>query len=513
MRLGIDVGGTHTDAVIMMGSEILGQYKALTTPDILGGIGDALAAVLEQSGDRAPAITSVMIGTTQFTNAVVARRGLHRTLAARISLPGGSAVPPLSGWPRDLADAIDGGSMFLHGGLEYDGREFAPIIDEEIAALVAMLEGEKTKQVAITSPFSPLTPDHELRVAEAIRQTIPDARITCSHEIGGLGLLDRENATVLNASLSPLASQVVAALETAVRKAGIAAPVYISQNDGTLMNAEIARKYPVMTFSSGPTNSMRGALRLSGVKDAIVVDVGGTTSDIGMLSDGFPRPSGAEVKIGGVRTNFRMPDVLPIGLGGGSLVRDGGSRIGPDSVGHDLVTQGLAFGGEVMTASDIGIAAGLASFGDPSLVKIEDRVVKRALSTIRVMLDEAIDQVKMSVDPLPLIAVGGGAFLVPDDIPGITEVIKPTNRAVANAVGAALAQVGGEAELIYSRAGDSRSKAHERVKQLARDKAISMGAAEGTVQIISVEETRLAYMADDSVRLKAKAVGDLCMTP
>ena len=129
------------------------------------------------------------------------------------------------------------------------------------------------------------------------------------------------------------------------------------------------------------------------------------------------------------------------------------------------------------------------------------------------MLDEAIDQVKMSVDPLPLIAVGGGAFLVPDDIPGITEVIKPTNRVVANAVGAALAQVGGEAELIYSRAGDSRSKAHERVKQLARDKAISMGAAEGTVQIISVEETRLAYMADDSVRLKAKAVGDLCMTP
>ena len=77
MRLGIDVGGTHTDAVIMMGSEILGQYKALTTPDILGGIGDALAAVLEQSGDRAPAITSVMIGTTQFTNAVVALSLIH----------------------------------------------------------------------------------------------------------------------------------------------------------------------------------------------------------------------------------------------------------------------------------------------------------------------------------------------------------------------------------------------------------------------------------------------------
>jgi len=509
MRLGIDVGGTHTDAVIMTGSEILGQHKALTTPDIIGGIVEALAEVLRQSDCEAAAIESVMIGTTQFTNAVVARRGLHRTLAARISLPGGSAVPPLSGWPGDLAAAIDGGHQFLHGGLEYNGREFCAMDEQEIAALVAKLQKDETKQVAITSPFSPLTPDHELRLAGAIRKAIPDASITCSYEIGGLGLLDRENAAILNASLSPLASHVVTALDAAVQKVGISAPVFISQNDGTLMNAGTARHFPVMTFSSGPTNSMRGALCLSGVKDAIVVDVGGTTTDIGMLSGGFPRPSGAEVKIGGVRTNFRMPDVLPIGLGGGSPVRDGGARIGPDSVGHELVTQGRTFGGDVMTASDVGIAAGLARFGDPSLVRIEESVVKTALSTMRTMLAEAIDQVKTSADPLPLIAVGGGAFLVPEDIPGITEVIKPPNSAVANAVGAALAQVGGEAELIYSRTGDDRSEAHERVKHQACEKAIAMGAVEGTVQIISIEETRLAYMADDSVRLRAKAVGDL----
>ena len=509
MRLGIDVGGTHTDAVVMTGNEILGRHKALTTPDIHGGIVEALTEVLQQSNCKTTAIESVMIGTTQFTNSVVARRGLHRTLAARISLPGGSAVPPLSGWPRDLAEAVDGGNQFLHGGLEYNGREFCAMDDQEIAALVAKLQKDKTKQVAITSPFSPLTPDHELRLAEAIRNAIPDAGITCSYEIGGLGLLDRENAAILNASLAPLASHVVTALDNAVRKAGIESPVFISQNDGTLMNAETARHYPVMTFSSGPTNSMRGALALSGVKDAIVVDVGGTTADIGMLSDGFPRPSGAEVKVGGVRTNFRMPDVLPIGLGGGSLVRDGGARVGPDSVGHNLVMQGLAFGGDVMTASDIGIAARLAKFGDPSLVRIEESVVKTTLSTIRTMLAEAIDQVKTSADPLPLIAVGGGAFLVPDDLPGITEVIKPPNSAVANAVGAALAQVGGEAEIIYSKTGEDRREAHEYVKKQAREKAISMGAVEGTVQIISIEEVTLAYMADDSVRLKARAVGDL----
>lgn len=509
MRLGIDVGGTHTDAVVMTGTEILGRHKALTTPDILGGIVEALTEVLQQSDCKTTAIESVMIGTTQFTNSVVARRGLHRTLAARISLPGGSAVPPLAGWPTDLAEAVNGGNQFLHGGLEYNGREFCPMDQQEISGLVATLQKDQTKQVAITSPFSPLAPDHELRLAEAIRNAIPDAGITCSYEIGGLGLLDRENAAILNASLAPLASHVVTALDTAVRRTGIEAPVFISQNDGTLMNADTARHYPVMTFSSGPTNSMRGALCLSGVKDAIVVDVGGTTADIGMLRDGFPRPSGAEVKIGGVRTNFRMPDVLPIGLGGGSLIRDNGAGVGPDSVAHELVTQGLVFGGEVMTASDIGIAAGLADFGDPSLISIEENVVKTTLSTIRTMLAEAIDQVKTSADPLPLIAVGGGAFLVPDDIPGITEVIKPPNSAVANAVGAALAQVGGEAEIIYSKTGEDRREAHDRVKQEAREKAISMGAVEGTVQIISIEEVTLAYMADDSVRLKARAVGDL----
>jgi N-methylhydantoinase A/oxoprolinase/acetone carboxylase beta subunit len=512
MRLGVDVGGTHTDAVIMTGNEILARHKALTTPDIMGGIVEALDAVVKHSNCRPAKIESVMIGTTQFTNAVVSRRGLHRTLAARISLPGGSAVPPLSGWPADLAAAVDGGRAFLHGGLEYNGREFCAMDDREIAALVSTLQSDGTKQVAITSPFSPLTSDHELRLAAAILEAIPDVRVTCSHDIGGLGLIDRENAAVLNAALARLADHVVSALDKAVRKAGINAPVFISQNDGTLMNAGTARLFPVMTFSSGPTNSMRGALRLSGVRDAIVVDVGGTTTDIGMLSDGFPRPSGAEVKIGGVRTNFRMPDVLPIGLGGGSVVRDDGARIGPDSVGHDLVTEGLTFGGDVMTASDIGIAAKLAAFGDPAQIRIDGRIVRTALSTIRTMLAEAIDQVKTSAEPLPLIAVGGGAFLVPDDIPGVTEVIKPPNSAVANAVGAALAQVGGEAELIYSRTGEDRGEALERVKRLACDRAIAMGAVEGTVQIINIEETRLAYMADDCVRLKAKAVGDLRVT-
>ena len=228
MRLGIDVGGTYTDAVVMTGSDILASHKALTTPDILTGIVDALTEVLRHSGCGTESIECVMIGTTQFTNALVARRDLHRVFAVRISLPGGSAVPPLAGWPDDLAQIVDGGNRFLHGGFEYNGRETCPMIEDEITDLIACIKKGGIRQVAITSTFSPLKPDLEINVAKRIRKAIPDAHITCSHETGGLGLLDRENAAILNAAHGPLANHVISALEAAVKAVGIAAPVFIS---------------------------------------------------------------------------------------------------------------------------------------------------------------------------------------------------------------------------------------------------------------------------------------------
>jgi N-methylhydantoinase A/oxoprolinase/acetone carboxylase beta subunit len=127
--------------------------------------------------------------------------------------------------------------------------------------------------------------------------------------------------------------------------------LFVSQNDGTLISAAYAARYPVLTFGSGPTNSMRGAAFLTGMRDAIVMDVGGTTTDIGALVNGFPRESSLAVDIGGVRTNFRMPDILSIGLGGGTAEpatapRDA-LRIGPDSVGYRLLGESLSFGGSI----------------------------------------------------------------------------------------------------------------------------------------------------------------------
>ena len=150
--------------------------------------------------------------------------------------------------------------------------------------------------------------------------------------MGGLGLIERENAAILNASLLNFAQRVVTALVRSSQHLGLVCPVYVSQNDGTLIDLDKVSAFPALTFASGPTNSIRGAWALTDLSDAIVIDVGGTTSDLGVLKNGFPRQSNLVIDVGGVRTNFRMPDVLAMCLGGGSLIGRGGAQCGPQSV-------------------------------------------------------------------------------------------------------------------------------------------------------------------------------------
>jgi len=321
MRIGIDVGGTHTDAVILEGDRILATTKALTSADVVTGISHALDTLLADGGLKASEIKTVMIGTTQFTNAIVQRRDLSPTGVIRIGLPSGKGMPPMIDWPDDMSAAVN--------------------------ASVYMIQR--------------------------------------------LGLMERENAAIMNATLLPFAGKVVDAFLAALKNRKLNCPAYISQNDGTLMSSEFVRNFPALTFSSGPTNSLRGAYKLTGLEDAIVVDIGGTTSDIGVLQNGFPRESNVVVNIGGVRTNFRMPDILALGLGGGSLVSKDGKNVGPQSVGHKLVTEGLVFGGDKLTTTDIIVAAGKADIGDKTKVAhLPESLVSSARETMRTKLDNSI---------------------------------------------------------------------------------------------------------------------------
>jgi N-methylhydantoinase A/oxoprolinase/acetone carboxylase beta subunit len=512
MRIGIDVGGTNTDAVLMDGRMIRGTVKTPTTPNVTDGIVLALQILVEQTSLQPADIKAVMLGTTHFTNAVVERRHLNPTAAIRIALPATEALPPMTDWPEDLREAIGHHYFLIHGGYEFDGREIASFNPKEVREVAQQIVDLGITSVAISCVFSPINDEQEKKAADIVHGVIPNAHITLSSAIGRLGLLERENAAILNASLGEITKKTVNGFEAALKRMNIDAPFYLSQNDGTLMASSYAQEYPVLTFASGPTNSMRGAAFLSGLKDALVIDVGGTTSDIGMLQNGFPRVASKAINIGGVRTNFRMPDVFSFGLGGGSIVCTEPIKVGPQSVGYELTTRGLVFGGDNLTATDVVVAAGFHNIGERCHIHhIGKLLIDKVLDTIEEMVNISVDRMKTSAKAIPIVSVGGGSILIVRPISGASEVITPENHSVANAIGAAIAQVGGEVDRIFSLATISRDEALHRAKEEAISKSVAAGANPSTVEVVDVEEVPLAYLPGNATRIAVKSVGDLAI--
>ncbi len=512
LRIGVDVGGTNTDAVLMDNRTVLAKLKTPTTEDVTSGITIAIRGVLSESGIATGSIASVMIGTTHFTNAIVERRHLEPVAAIRLGLPATAALPPMIDWPEDLKETLPHFTYLCHGGHEFDGRIITPFDPTEIRAVAREIAAHGVKAVAISSVFSPVNAGMEDLAAEIVAATVPDVIITKSNEIGRIGLLERENAAILNSCLGALAGRTIAAFQRAIAEIGITAPLYLTQNDGTLMAAEFARAYPVLTIASGPTNSMRGAAFLSGLADAIVVDIGGTTADVGMLTQGFPREASVAVEVGGVRTNFRMPDVYSVGLGGGSLVDLDTLQVGPQSVGYRLTRDALIFGGNTLTTSDIAVAAGIVVIGDPTKVAHLDRgKVHAVLDRIQEIVAAAIDRMKTSSEPVPVIIVGGGSVLVARPVAGASEMVKPEHFEAANAVGAAIAQISGEVDRIYALDDLTRNEAVVAAKAEATTRAVAAGADPSSVQVVDVEDVPLAYLPGNATRIRVKAVGDLSL--
>lgn len=513
MRIGIDVGGTNTDAVVMAGREVVAAHKTPTTADVGTGIRKALAEVLRQAALAPGRVEAVMIGTTHFTNAFVQARSLARVGVLRLGAPATTSLPPFVDWPERLAAVVAGPAEVVRGGFNYDGSEIARPEPQEIRAAAERLRAAGFEALAVSSVFAPVNDEHERLARDILLDVAPGTSVTLSSEIGRIGLLERENAAIMNASLSRMAIEVVQSFEEALQALGIHCPFFVSQNDGTLMAPAIARRYPVLTFASGPTNSIRGGGFLSGLDDCIVVDVGGTTADVGVLAAGFPRESSVAVDVGGVRTNFRMPDVLSIGLGGGSRVRqaEGGAiTVGPDSVGFRLLEEGLVFGGQTLTATDVAVAGGRARIGDPARVAgLDPALVQGALARMQVMLEEAIDRMKTSAQDVTVVLVGGGGVLLDQHIRGASRVIAPAQAGVANAIGAAIAEVSGEVDHVYSYEGVGRDAALAQAKATASERAAGAGAAPGTIRVVDVEELPLQYLPGGAVRVRVKAVGAL----
>ena len=530
-RIGVDVGGTNTDSVILdtrasdsPNRGVVALKKTLTTPNVTDGIETAVRSVLEQSGVPTEQVVCLTIGTTHFINSIVEQdaRRLSQVAIIRLSRSFTREVPPFSDFPLALAKIMNGHYAYVDGGLHIDGSQEAPVNEAQVVEQCAIIKEKGIDAVVISGVFSPID-EHfrqEYCVRDIILRELPGIDVVCSSDVSQIGFMERENASILNASILKFARRTIRGFRAAMKRLNLKCTLYLTQNDGTLIDAPSAAKLPIRTFSSGPTNSMRGAayLGLSSQQheqqrtSTIVVDIGGTTADTGvLLPSGFPRQASAYVSVAGVNINFGMPHIESIGLGGGSIVREGDRlTVGSDSVGHDLDTRATVFGGDTLTATDVAVAAGCDDkIGDPARVShLPASMISKTQARIKAMLEGVIDQMKTSPAPLPVLLVGGGSVIAPTELNGVSQVICPPFHSVANAVGAAMSKVGGAVDAIQNTSNQSAAEIVEKAKAAAVERAVAAGAIRETVYVAEVDALPLQYVANQ-IRVIARAVGEL----
>ncbi|MEM2686965.1 MAG: hydantoinase/oxoprolinase family protein [Thermoproteota archaeon] len=518
--MGVDVGSTHTDSVVVnVRGELLYAAKAVTTPDITSGVSKAMELVMAKGVNPAD-IGAVMFGTTHTLNAIIERRRLAKVAVIRIGLPATKAIEPMLDWPQELRVAVNGGLYIIPGGHEYTGEIISELDESQVKNIAREIKSKNVRYAAVTSVFSPVNPEHENIVRQILMEENPGMFVTVSHEVGTLGMLERENSTILNCAIMPVMKGAIESISRSMKQLGIDAPLYLTQNDGTVMSSEHALKYPIFTVATGASNAIRGAFVLTGIKDAVVCDMGGTTTNVGVLVKGFPRESSQEVVIGGVRTNFRMPDIVSVGCAGGSIVKIADNKVvdvGPESVGYRLTEQGVAWGGDILTATDVALALEKMNIEDTNIdrsrvIKLYKPYLNSAYELIVKKVEDAIDRIKTSAEPVPVILVGGGSLMLPQKLTGASVVYRPEGAQYANAIGAATAFVGAVVDKAYSYEHVNRKDALADAEKEAKNKAVLAGADPATVEVVDVEEIAMPYLPGNAVRIRVKAVGRLRKT-
>lgn len=329
--LGVDTGGTYTDAVIVdeAADRVIGKAKSLTTrADLALGIGRAVDAALEGAGVAAKDVALVSLSTTLATNALVEGQGGRVALVVigfdADDLERGGLVEALKG---DPVIRIAGGHT--HAGTEAASLDMAAL-ETEVAAL-----GPQVMGFAVAARFATRNPAHEVAARAAIRR-ITGRPVTCSHELSAqLNGPKRALTAVLNARLIGMIDRLVAACERHLEAVGIHAPLMVVRGDGALISAAMVRERPIETILSGPAASIVGARWLTGASDALVSDIGGTTTDVALLRDGLPEIDPQGARVGGFRTMVEAVAMRTTGLGGDSEVHliteglTGGLRLGP----------------------------------------------------------------------------------------------------------------------------------------------------------------------------------------
>jgi N-methylhydantoinase A/oxoprolinase/acetone carboxylase beta subunit len=452
LRAGIDVGATSADAVVMdERGRLVAGAKVPARPLLRDSIDAALEAVLDRAPDGAAPLVRVALATRQVPQDLERRDALTRVGVLRLAAPLTGALPPLCGWPSDLRGAVSAGEAIVGGGAEFDGRAAAPLDVEAVLRFLRSVAAD-AGAIAVSGVFSPVAPEQEQAVTALVWRALgPDIAVTLSHEVGTLGLLERENATVLNAALAGPVRRVAAVLADALAAHGIAAEPSLAQNDGTTMSFEHAVRFPLLMMGGAAAAGLRGAAHLSGLEEATVVDVGGTHTEVGILVGGFPRDATPPIELSGVSADFRMPDLWRLAVGGET-----------DGADHAAAL------GRALAAVDT--------------LDLEPGRPHRAV-----------------------VAVGGAADLAATALGA--DVMLPAHGEVAGAIGAAVAPVSGRADVVCTIDPRRLRVATHQVRREAVERAIHAGADPMLVKIVDVEPLPLGHLVEPAVRLRARAVG------
>lgn len=498
--IGIDIGGTNTDAVLIdEKGQIAALAKVSTTEDIAIGFEQVLLKLLSQK--EGVEIEEVIVGTTHATNAILQQKDLYKVGVIRIAGQRPESPPPCFGWPKELSEAVLSGFRTVDGGFECHGGPIRKLDRKQLLQACQELIDSGAQSLSVIGVFSPMNAEHELLAAQIIGQ-ISDIPLTLSHQIGGVGFLERENSSILNAALKKVMKTGFAKLEQICHRLGLCCPLLITQNNGSRIALQEATEHPILTISAGPTNSFVGASKLSGLQDAIIVDIGGTSTDIGLIKGGAFRRSLNVSSIGGVKLNFPMPDVVSLGIGGGSLVETAPVKVGPRSVGREICARAQCFGGDELTLTDLAVATGHLEIGKSHPVKISKADALEILKQVIRTIEENIGLLDGA--HLPVVLVGGGASVLPNSL--LTErYLVPENASVANALGAALSKISGSVDTIVSLT--DQEKILNRLKEQAVEEAARKGAALESIALSDVQIIPYHYVPNNMARVIVTAHG------
>ena len=543
MILGIDVGGTHTDAVLLDHFQVKKKTKVPTNQlhlvlSLIGVMDEILR------GEDLAAIERVVFSTTICTNAIVQ----GNTDRVGMIVASGPGLAP-------EALRVNEDTRFVAGYMSNRGIEVAPVKKGEIAAAASELKGAGIGHLGVVGKFSTRNPAHENEIGEVVRSDF--RHVSLGHRMSGnLNFRRRIATTYLNASIFDLYSRFVGEILDFAARTGLAAPIYILKADGGTIEIRQSADQPVQTILSGPAASIMGILSLADCSgsDAIAMDMGGTTTDIALLADGVPLLEPLGVTIEGHRTLIRGLKTKSIGLGGDSRVRvdKGELCIGPRREGP-----AAALGGPWPTPTDAMIVLGLTEIGDRTKAEeavaeiagkmntsvpeaarlIFERTCQGVASAVKTMIEEINNKPVYTIHeflqgkklaPARLFIVGGPAAAVAPRLGEMLgcQVVIPQDAEVANAFGAALARTTAEVTLLAETERGSLTIAEEGLQmkipahftrkeilqigmEKLRERARKLGARDADIEIEIVEDqefnmVRGFYATGKNIRLKAQ---------